>query len=352
MEIIDYLILISALQTLVITVVLLFYRSKKVHVNRYLGLFFATLFVELTIYFVFKVVEHPALYYQPFRFDFLSLNFLLFYAVETAGIQIKNKLHYYIPAIVEFLLLSVLFGIVLYNPEIHITFQEIYLNTIIYIASSIYIVIISIMIIRINGKHKQQLPHVYEVTKFKSLNWLTIFCVVCICFNVTSQLLRVFPDDEFIQIAFDSIYLLSLYYITIASLVQINIVNIISPKIEEKETKAELEHIIRIIDDYMVETKAYLNPSISLKTFSKEVKLPERLISKAINKIEHKNFNNYINYYRIEEFKKLLSMDRHKKFSISAIANEVGFNSRASFYKNFKEIVGVPPSSYVKDSSI
>lgn len=350
MKIIDYLFLISGLQTLVITVILLFYRSKKVHINRYLGLFFVTLCVEMAMYFVFKYVKHPAIYYHPFRFNLLSMSFLFFYAVETAGIYIKRKFYYYIPAILEFLFLSVFFLLVLQNPEMHTTLKEMHFGKIMNIVGAIYIVTMSVMIIKINNKHKKQLPYYYEVTKNKSLNWLTVFCIICILFNLSGNSLNLFISEKSYRYLMNTILLLSLYYVTIASLVQVNIINMISPKVEEKETKAELENIIRIIEEYMTETKAYLNPSITLKTFAKEIKLPERLISKAINKIEHKNFNNYINYYRIEEFKQLLSMDRHKKFSISAIANEVGFNSRASFYKNFKDIVGVSPSSYAKNA--
>lgn len=352
MKVIDSLFLISALQTLVISIILFFYRSKKIHINRYLSLFFATLFVELLMYFIFKRVTHPAVYYYPLRFDFLSMNFLFFYAVETTGIHIKRKLYYYIPAIVEFLLLSIIFIAVLQNPEIHTSLQEVHFSMIFRIVASAYIVTLSILIIKINIKHKKQLPLFYERIKFKSLNWLTVFCLVCIFFNIITLVLRIFPNVYSIGILFETTYLLSLYYITIASLIQINIINILSPKTEEKETIAELEYVIKIVEEYMLENKTYLNPSISLKMFAKEIRLPERLISKAINKIEHKNFNNYINYYRIEEFKKLLSMDMHKKYSISAIANEVGFNSRASFYKNFKEIVGVPPSSYVKSADL
>ncbi|GGX04391.1 helix-turn-helix domain-containing protein [Aquimarina muelleri] len=351
MKIIDSLFLISGLQTFVISIVLLFFRSKKAKVNRYLGLFFVTLLVEFLLLYGFNVIKHPAIYYVPFRLDFLSMNFLFFYAAETSGIRIKNKFYYYIPAIFEFLFTSVFFIAVLQNPDLHTTLKNNNFFTITRVFASLYIMMLSFLIIRINIKHKKQLPDFYEITKFKSLNWLTIFCVICICFNLFANATRIFPEEKYLSVVSDSIYLLSLYYITIASLVQINIINIISPE-EKKRTIAELEDTIKVIEEYMLETKAYLNPSISLKTFANDIKLPERLISKAINRIEHKNFNNYINYYRIEEFKKLLSMDRHKKFSISAIANEVGFNSRASFYKNFKDIVGVSPSIYAKKEKV
>ena len=351
MKIIDSLFLISGLQTFVISVILLFFRSKKARINRYLGLFFVTLLVEFILVYISNVVKHPSVYYIPFRFDFLSMNFLFFYAVETSGIRLKNRFYYYFPAIFEFLFFSVLFIIVLQYPEMHTTLNENDFFIIFRILASLYIVVLSFLIIKVNIKHKKQLPDFYESTKFKSLDWLTIFCVICIFFNLFTNAARIFSEEKYLLVILHSMYLLSLYYITIASLVQINIINIISPE-EKKRATAELEDVIKVIEEYMLETKAYLNPAISLKTFANDIKLPERLISKAINEIEHKNFNNYINYYRIEEFKKLLSMDKHKKFSISAIANEVGFNSRASFYKNFKEIVGVSPSTYAKKEKV
>jgi AraC-like DNA-binding protein len=352
MKVIDYLFLLSGLQSILITSTLFFYQSKKKHVNRYLGLFFTTICVELAIHFVIIEVNHPAIYYQPFRFDFLSMNFLFFYAVETTSIYTKRKLYYYIPAIVEFLLLLVIFIAVLLNPDLDNFFQEIYFDMIIGFVASIYIVVMAILVIKVNIEHRKRLPHFYEITKYKSLDWLTVFCIVYVFFNIVSYILHALPNNEYVYVFFDIGYLFFLYYITIASLVQINIMNVILPRVEEKEVKEKLESVVKIIEKHMLENKAYLNPSISLKVFAKDIKLPERLISKAINKIEHKNFNNYINYYRVEEFKQLLSMDRHKKFSISAIANEAGFNSRASFYKNFKDIVGVSPLSYVNNINI
>ncbi|WP_298315886.1 AraC family transcriptional regulator [uncultured Aquimarina sp.] len=190
------------------------------------------------------------------------------------------------------------------------------------------------------------LPFFYRSIKYKSLNWLTIFCGICILLNFVRQLRFTLESVYFIHIVFDALALFTLYYITIASLVQINILNITGPENEEEEI--ELKEVFLSINNYISINKSYLNPSMNLKMFASEVQLPERIISKAINKIENKNFNNYVNYHRIEEFKDKIASDYHKKYSISAIANEVGFNSRASFYKNFKDIVGVSPSEYVE----
>ncbi|MFD2562602.1 helix-turn-helix domain-containing protein [Aquimarina rubra] len=122
----------------------------------------------------------------------------------------------------------------------------------------------------------------------------------------------------------------------------------IPAKREINDGKEELEEVIKRIENHINEKKSYLNPDINLKSFSKDIRLPERIISRAINRIEHKNFNGYINSYRVKECKRLLLSEKYEQYSISAIADEVGFSSRASFYKNFKEIAGVSPSEYIK----
>ncbi|WP_299437196.1 helix-turn-helix domain-containing protein [uncultured Aquimarina sp.] len=316
--------------------------------NRYLGLFFFTLFVEIVMYFLFKFIDNPAIYYAPVRFDFLSIIFLFFYALETAGISTRTKIIYYIPAVIEFLALSVLFIAILVNPQFYEILEDYAFLQFFRVISSIYIVSICVLIIRIALRHQKSLFIHFQNTKFKSLKWLVIFCFLCIFLNVIRNLVSIYPDSVYLPVIFCTTALFSLYYITIGSLIQINIDNVISSQPEVNESKEELEEVLNNIEAYLVKNKLYLNPEMNLKTFSRKINLPERTISKAINKIEKKNFTSYINAYRIEEFKNRLTNKEYKKYSISAIADEVGFNSRASFYKNFKDIVGLSPLDYIK----
>ncbi|WP_161635332.1 helix-turn-helix domain-containing protein [Aquimarina macrocephali] len=150
----------------------------------------------------------------------------------------------------------------------------------------------------------------------------------------------------------DSLASLLLYYFTIGSLVQINIVNITSEsevessKRKQEENKEIYERVSKEIERYMVEEKAFLDQDMTLKTFAKRVGVSSRSISKTINEMEYKNFNMYLNHYRVEEFKTLIESEKYQKYSNTALAKEAGFNSRASFYKNFKDIVGISPSDY------
>ncbi len=350
MNIKEILFLIIGLQTLVIFIVLFFYKSKKKPVNQYLSFFFMTICVEITMYFLLKSTTNPALHYLPFRFDFLTLTFLFFYANDTAGIRINSKIKYYIPAIIEVIVLTIAFSVVLSNSANHDFLQKKGFDLYLRIFSSTYIIIFSLLIIRIILQHKKLLSIHFSDTKFKSLQWLIVFCVGCIVLNILRHMYYTFQvKTEFVGIMYFSLSLFLLYYITIASLVQININNVIPSQANVEEKQRELEEIMRQIKHNLLENKTYLDPNINLKNFAKSIGIPERNVSKAINKINNKNFSNYINYYRIEEFKRLIASEAYKKYSISAIANEVGFSSRASFYKNFKEIEGVSPTNYFKD---
>lgn len=57
------------------------------------------------------------------------------------------------------------------------------------------------------------------------------------------------------------------------------------------------------------------------------------------------NLSNYLNRLRIEYSVKL--MKENKKFSIEAIAQEAGFNSRATFYRAFYKQFGMTPTEYI-----
>ena len=57
------------------------------------------------------------------------------------------------------------------------------------------------------------------------------------------------------------------------------------------------------------------------------------------------NLSNYLNRLRIEYSVKL--MKENKKFSIEAIAQEAGFNSRARFYRAFYKQFGMTPTEYI-----
>jgi len=94
--------------------------------------------------------------------------------------------------------------------------------------------------------------------------------------------------------------------------------------------------------------KMYLEPDVSLATFSKKTGKSTQIISSVINQYARRNFNDFINYYRIQEATKMLSTSESEKYTISSIAFDIGFSSLSSFNSAFKKFEGTTPSAFRK----
>ena len=100
------------------------------------------------------------------------------------------------------------------------------------------------------------------------------------------------------------------------------------------------------IREIITKEKLYLEPDVSLATLSKRVDKSAQKTSEAINQYAKQNFNDFINFYRIRDAKKMLSDEQGEKFTISAIAFDNGFSSLSSFNAAFKKFEGMTPSAY------
>ncbi len=86
--------------------------------------------------------------------------------------------------------------------------------------------------------------------------------------------------------------------------------------------------------------KPYLDSEISLSKLGESFGVHSNYLSQVINDRENKNFYDYINGYRIDEFKRIASDPKKKKLTIMALAFECGFNSKSAFNNCFKKFTG------------
>jgi AraC-like DNA-binding protein len=96
----------------------------------------------------------------------------------------------------------------------------------------------------------------------------------------------------------------------------------------------------------MEEKKPYLEHNITIDELSHKMSIPTKTLSLLLNRHFGKNFFEYINSYRVEAAKQMLSSKNAK--SIVDIMYESGFSSKSSFNDCFKRIVGVTPREYRK----
>lgn len=116
---------------------------------------------------------------------------------------------------------------------------------------------------------------------------------------------------------------------------------------EDKET-FEYENELEQIKDIVIKERLYIDSNLSLNQLSRKTKINTSQLSYIINKGLNKNFNDFINEYRVEEVKNELRNPEKQHLSILAIAYDSGFNSKATFNRVFKRLTGVSPSEYRK----
>ncbi|MCL9807401.1 helix-turn-helix domain-containing protein [Flavobacterium amniphilum] len=111
------------------------------------------------------------------------------------------------------------------------------------------------------------------------------------------------------------------------------------------ETVADiLEKLIKL-----EEKKQFLRQDFTLHYVAKKLKTNTAYLSKIINSELGKSFSTYANELRINYI--ILELKNNAKlrsYSISAIAEEIGYKSPESFTKYFKAATGISPSVYIK----
>ncbi len=101
--------------------------------------------------------------------------------------------------------------------------------------------------------------------------------------------------------------------------------------------------LARKIERLLDMDKIYHEPSYGRAELARELETPETIISRIINAHFGKSFPQLLNERRVEDAKRLL---RETDASVKIIAEEVGFNSTASFNRVFRDLTGQSPSEY------
>lgn len=117
---------------------------------------------------------------------------------------------------------------------------------------------------------------------------------------------------------------------------------VIKKNIKEEDVEPYLNQITSVVE----QEKLYLNAGLTPALLAQRVGIPVYKLTLALNKGAGKNFNEYINFYRVNHAKSILANTDNVKSTIYAVALDSGFSSEAPFYAAFKKNVGMSPSAY------
>lgn len=102
------------------------------------------------------------------------------------------------------------------------------------------------------------------------------------------------------------------------------------------------------LEEVMIAEKPYLDHTLTLTTLAENLDIHPNYLSQLINERFHRNFYDFINSARIEEFKTLAQQPQSKQFTLVVLAYECGFSSKSSFNKFFKKSTGTTPSEFMR----
>jgi len=192
-----------------------------------------------------------------------------------------------------------------------------------------------------------------EVVSFK---WYRNFLIV-LALGLLADWLHILVDAifdlSFEQDWWDNLLMVFLiYYVSIAGYAQAQPTRQVAfkdkpePKPIIEEWQPDYSDWKVKIDRLMQENQPYLQPELTLADLARQLKTNASILSGVINSVYKKNFNDFVNEYRVEEFKKQIQNPQNKHLTLLAVAFNCGFNSKSTFNRAFKNATGFTPKAF------
>lgn len=115
-----------------------------------------------------------------------------------------------------------------------------------------------------------------------------------------------------------------------------------------KVSPEECKRLAKKLEVVMHRDKPYMHPDLKIADLATAIDTSAHTLSYLFNQYLKRNYYDYINDYRIAEFKRLVNTDEYAKYTLSALAEHCGFSSRASFFRYFKKATGITPNEYIR----
>jgi AraC-like DNA-binding protein len=213
------------------------------------------------------------------------------------------------------------------------------------------------LILRRLEQHRIELVQLFASTEHLELRWVRWLAVFLIVYAFVS-LISAIADNPILLEPWESMIDLALLWFVIAwglrqklgLATELAATHEFNQKGDSRYkhsglTEGQRRAIAKKIAIGMQQANLYRDPGLSLRSLSKHIVELPSYVSQALNQEIGESFFDYVNRWRVEEAKQRLD---DSTLTVLAIAEEVGFNSRSSFYNAFKKTTGQTPSAYKK----
>lgn len=114
----------------------------------------------------------------------------------------------------------------------------------------------------------------------------------------------------------------------------------------------EDKHIMLLVEQELTAKYTYRQTGLTIDSLADHLGIRRQSLSRAVNRVMGVNFQQYINGYRIREAVRLITQNGHKDLYIDELYERVGFSSRTSFYRVFKQFTDLSPTEFQNNHAI
>lgn len=204
----------------------------------------------------------------------------------------------------------------------------------------------------------QSFSNVYKLELNWILSFLVVFTLLFLYDALQSVIATLVTDLSYIQQYWLNIFMALVtlyvgvkgYFTDVTKLAKLD--NSFTPRVRVKsnaETDPQID--VKELDrlrSFMNAKKPYLDPDLTLSLLAQNTQMTRARLSQLINSGFQKNFNDFVNTFRVNAVKTSLQKGEHKQLSLLGIAYDCGFSSKATFNRVFKKLTKQSPSEYVK----
>jgi AraC-like DNA-binding protein len=208
----------------------------------------------------------------------------------------------------------------------------------------------------------KKIKETFSSVEKKNLNWLKIL-ITCFGFLWIGAIISDLSPFSHKNWDYESLlFSFFIYLIGYAGLLQPEIfsgseelLEVSDNEIKKKYQKSTLtEEMISKYSEKLLSSmndqKLFMKNDLTLPELSGTLSISVHHLSQIINEKFNQNFFEFINKFRIEEAKNILSNNENQNITIASIGFDTGFNSISSFNSAFKKYVGVSPSQFRKQA--
>ena len=116
----------------------------------------------------------------------------------------------------------------------------------------------------------------------------------------------------------------------------------LSPR-QATETSPEMSRVLTAME----EDKLYRDMELTIRSLGERLAIPEHRLRRLINReLGYRNFNDFLNHYRLGEVSRRLEDMESRQIPILTIAMDAGYRSLTTFNRAFKATFGLTPREY------